>query len=71
MQVAPSVDQIWKKYNQFKCHWNQSWTIPAERFTQDIEPIPWVRCASGNVLESKTIFSKQIKVVPEMCLEMF
>ena len=35
-----------------ECHWNQSRTILAERFTQDMdsmESIPWVRCASGNV----------------------
>ena len=28
---------------------NQSWAILAERFTQDMRSIPWVRCASGNV----------------------
>ena len=57
MQVAPSGDQIWKKCNQFKCYWNQSWTIPAERLTQDMESIPWVRCASGNVSSKTRLFS--------------
>ena len=51
IQVAPSGYQI---CNQFKkCYWNQSWTILAERFTQDMESIPWVRCASGNVWEHR------------------
>ena len=31
-----------------KYHWNQRWNILAERFTQVMESIPWVRCASGN-----------------------
>jgi len=32
----------------------------AERFTQDMESIPWVRCASGNVFrKSLTHFYKK------------
>ena len=27
------------------------WTVLTERFTQDMKSIPWVRCASGNVLQ--------------------
>ena len=63
MQVVPLVDWVfnWCKWhplvakfvtcNQFKkYHWNQSWTILAERFTQVMDSIPWVRCGSGNVL---------------------
>ena len=44
MQLAPSGGKICKKF-----HWNQFQTIIVERFTQVMDSIPWVRCASGNV----------------------
>ena len=48
MQVAPSGGQICSQFKKF--HWNQFQTILVERFTQVMDSIPWVRCASGNVL---------------------
>ena len=48
MQVAPSGGQICNQFKKF--HWNQFQTILVERFTQVMDSIPWVRCASGNVL---------------------
>ena len=47
MQVAPSGGQICNQFKKF--HWNQFQTILVERFTQVMDSIPWVRCASGNV----------------------
>ena len=47
MQVAPSGGQICNQFKKF--HWNQFQTILVERFTQVMDLIPWVRCASSNV----------------------
>ena len=47
MQVVPSSGQLCNQFKKF--HWNQFQTILVERFSQVMDSIPWVRCASGNV----------------------
>ena len=70
--MALCGDQICNLANQ--CKWrhlvakfatNQFWTILAERFTQVMDSNPWVRCTSGNVFLTESIFLNEREWTPD------